>query len=318
MAKVDTSPTGGVGWRNLRTGMLFVAGIVLAGILGLIIGKNTSILNRHDRAYLFITDIKGLAEGNMVAIAGKKIGIVKRMDFEKRIDTSGVRVTLDIVDEFFGLITKDSKATVKALGVLGDKYVDISLGHSEEKLADGSYMQVAAEPGLEDLTASAIKTMNTIQDLSSKINKGEGSLGKLITTNELNDKLMKTMANVETMTNKITNGNGLLATLMNDESLAKRTASLITNLSDVSTSLKEGKGSLGKFIVDETFYNNLASLTQKTDLLFAKLNDRRSTLGKFANDPAVYDNLNRSIQSLDSLLIDLKENPGRYLTVKVF
>jgi phospholipid/cholesterol/gamma-HCH transport system substrate-binding protein len=318
MANVNTSATGGIGWRNLRTGILFVAGIILAGILGLIVGKNTSLLARHDTAYLFLSDIKGLAEGNMVAISGKKIGVVKALDFEQRIDTSGVRVTLDIVDEFFGLITSDSKATIRALGVLGDKYIEITLGRSHVKLKDGGYLAVSMDPGLDDLTSSAIKTMNTIQELSSKINKGEGSLGKLITTNELNEKVIKTMSNIETMTNKFSHGSGLLATLINDEALAKRVASLITNLSDVSASLKEGKGSLGKLMVDESFYNNLSSLAKRTDSLLAKLSTSEGTLGKFANDPAVYDNLNRSILSLDSLLIDLKQNPDRYLTVKVF
>jgi phospholipid/cholesterol/gamma-HCH transport system substrate-binding protein len=318
MATVNTSATGGIGWRNLRTGILFVAGIILAGILGLIIGKNTSLLARHDTAYLFLSDIKGLAEGNMVAISGKKIGVVKALDFEQRIDTSGVRVTLDIVNEFFGLITSDSKATIRALGVLGDKYIEITLGRSSSKLNDGGYLAVGTEPGFDDLTSSAIKTMNTIQDLSSKINNGEGSLGKLITTNELNDRLIKTMSNIETMTNELSHGDGVLATLMNDVALAKRVASLITNLADVSSSLKEGRGSLGKLIVDESFYTNLSSLTKHTDSLFARLSTKEGTLGKFANDPAVYDNLNRSIMSLDSLLMDLKQNPDRYLTVKVF
>lgn len=318
MANVNTSATGGIGWRNLRTGILFVAGIILAGILGLIVGKNTSLLARHDTAYLFLSDIKGLAEGNMVAISGKKIGVVKALDFEQRIDTSGVRVTLDIVDEFFGLITSDSKATIRALGVLGDKYIELTLGRSQVKLKDGGYLAVSMDPGLDDLTSSAIKTMNTIQELSSKINKGEGSLGKLITTNELSEKVIKTMSNIETMTNKFSHGSGLLATLINDEALAKRVASLITNLSDVSASLREGKGSLGKLMVDESFYNNLSSLAKRTDSLLAKLSTSEGTLGKFANDPAVYDNLNRSILSLDSLLIDLKQNPDRYLTVKVF
>lgn len=318
MAQVNTSPTGGIGWRNLRTGILFVAGIILAGILGLIIGKNTSLLARHDTAYLFLSDIRGLAEGNMIAISGKKIGVVKALDFEQRIDTSGVRVTLDIVDEYFGLITSDSKATIRALGVLGDKYVEITLGRSQTKLKDGGYLAVSMEPGLDDLTASAIETMNTIQDLSSKISNGEGSLGKLITTNELNEKLMRTMSNVETMTNKFSHGNGALATIMNDEALARRLASLITNLSDVSTSLKEGKGSLGRLIVDESFYTHLSSLTNRADSLFAKLSTKDGTLGKFANDSTVYDNLNRSILSLDSLLQDLRRNPDRYLTVRVF
>jgi phospholipid/cholesterol/gamma-HCH transport system substrate-binding protein len=318
MANVDTSATGGTRWRNLRTGILFLAGLLIAGTLGLIIGKNSSLLSRHDTAYLFIASIKGLAEGNMVAISGKKIGIVKSMDFSSRNDTTGVLVTLDLTHEYFHLITHDSKATIKALGVLGDKYVDITLGRSDTMLAEGDFLDVVAEPGLEELTASAIQTMNTIQDISQKINKGEGTLGKLVTTTELNDKLLKTMANIETMTNTIARGNGVLATLMNDGVLAKRTAALITNLADVSASLKEGKGSLGKLLVDDAFYNNLASLTKRTDSLFAKLATREGTLGKFANDPALYDNLNRSMQSLDSLLLDLKENPGRYLTVKVF
>jgi len=318
MANVDTSATGGTRWRNLRTGILFVAGIILAGILGLIIGKNSSLLTRHDTAYLFISSIKGLSEGNMVAISGKKIGIVKSMDFSSRNDTSGVLVTLDLNHDYFHLVTNDSKATIKALGVLGDKYVDITLGQSDTSLAEGGFLDVVAEPGLEELTASAIQTMNTIQDISGRINKGEGSLGKLITTNELNDKLIRTMTNVETMSNRFTHGNGLLASLMNDDVLAKRVASLISNLSDVSSSLKEGKGSLGKLIVDESFYNDLASLTKRTDSLFAKLSGREGTLGKLANDPAMYDNLNRSIITLDSLLRDLKQNPDRYVTIKVF
>lgn len=318
MAKVDTSPTGGVGWRNLRTGLLFVTGIILAGILGLIIGKNTSLLQRHDSAYLFITDIKGLAEGNMVAISGKKIGIVKKMDFEERLDSAGVKVTLDITHDYFHLITKDSKATIKALGVLGDKYVDISLGRSPEKLADASYLSVAAEPGFEDLTASAIKTMNTIQDITVKINKGEGTIGKLITSNELNEKLLKTAANVEAMTNKISRGNGLAARVINDQTLAGHVSSLIVNLYDVSASLKAGKGTLGKFIVDESFYNTLSVVIRRSDSLFAQLNNPNSNFGKLTQDSELYKHIDHSILSLDSLLMDFKQNPGRYVKVSVF
>lgn len=318
MAKVNTSPTGGIGWRNLRTGLLFVAGLVLAGILGLIIGKNTSLLTRHETAYLFISSIKGLSEGNMVAISGKKIGVVKSMDFTRRNDTTGVLVTLDITADFFPLITEDSKATIKALGVLGDKFIDITLGSSDKSLNSGGYLDVVAEPGLEELTASAIETMNTIQEISQKINTGDGTIGKLIASSELNDRLMKTLANVEAMTSKASSGQGLIATMLNDEMTGRRMASLVANLADVSSSLKEGKGSMGKLLVDESFYNNLASMTRRTDSLLAKLNDTSGTFGKFASDPAVYDNLNSSIKSLDSLLIDLRKNPGKYVTVKVF
>lgn len=318
MAKINTSPTGGIGWRNLRTGILFVVGLILAGILGLIIGKNTNILTRHDTAYLFISSIKGLSEGNMVAISGKKIGVVKSMDFSTRNDTTGVLVTLDISQDYFRLVPKDSKATIKALGVLGDKFVDITLGSSKEMLPEGGYLDVAAEPGLEDLIASAIQTMDTIQVISQKISKGEGTIGRLITSTELNDKLLKTAANIEAMTRQLTTGDGLAARLINDKQMAGHVSSLITNLADVSSSLKAGKGTLGKLIVDESFYNNLSAVVRRSDSLFARLNDPANSLGKLTHDDELYRHIDHSILSLDSLLMDFKQNPGRYVKVSVF
>ncbi len=318
MATVDTSATGGIGWRNLRTGILFIGGILLAGTLGLIIGKNTSLLSRHDTAYLFLTDIRGLSEGNMVAILGKKIGVVQSMDFAERNDTAGVVVTLDIVHDFFPLIPRDSRAIVKALGVLGDKYVEISLGRSEELLQDGGYLAVAVDPGLEELTASALKTMNTIQDISTKIVSGEGTIGKLITSDELNDKLLRTAANVETVTAKLTHGDGLASRVINDPQMADRASSLITNLSDVADSLRAGRGSVGKLMMDEAFYNTLSSVMRRTDSLFAQLNSPNSTIGRLSRDDEFYKHLDHSIMSLDSLLMDFKQNPDRYVKVSVF
>lgn len=315
---VDTSPTGGKGWRNLRTGILFIAGILLAGALGLIIGKNSNLLTRHDAAYLFLTDIRGLSEGNMVAISGKKIGIVQSLDFAARNDTAGVVITLDIVHDHFHLITKDSRAIIKSLGVLGDKYIDIALGHSEELLPDGGFLAVVVDPGLEELTASALKTMNTIQDVSAKINNGQGTIGKLITSSELNDRLLTTAANIESLTTALTHGNGLMSRLIYDRQMAQHASLLLADLSDVSGSLKGGRGTLGKLIVDESFYNTLDLVMRRADSLVAQMSSPASSIGRFARDDAFYIHLDHSIISLDSLLMDFQRNPSRYVKVSVF
>jgi phospholipid/cholesterol/gamma-HCH transport system substrate-binding protein len=315
---VDTSPTGGIGWRNLRTGILFLAGILLVGSLGLIIGKNSSLLTRHDTTYLFLTDIRGLSEGNMVAISGKKIGTVQSMDFAERNDTAGVIIALDIVHDYIHLITKDSRAVIKALGVLGDKYIDIAVGHSEELLQGGEFLPVSAEPGLEELTASALKTMNTIQNVSAKIDNGQGTIGKLITSSELNDRLLATVVNVESLTTELTHGNGLVSRLLYDRQMAQHASSLLADLSEVSGSLKAGKGTIGKLIVDESFYATLELAMRRTDSLVARMNDPASSIGRFTRDDAFYMHLDHSIISLDSLLIDFQQNPGRYVKVSVF
>ena len=62
----------------------------------------------------------------------------------------------------------------------------------------------------------------------------------------------------------------------------------------------------------------LANLKVLTAELNSKLNDRNSSLGLLLNDRQLYDNANGAVMSLDSLLIDLKSNPKKSITIKVF
>jgi phospholipid/cholesterol/gamma-HCH transport system substrate-binding protein len=254
----------------------------------------------------------------MVSISGKKIGVVQSMDFATRNDTAGVVVTLDIVHDYFHLLTKDSKAIIRSLGVLGDKYVDIAVGHAGEFLQGSEFLPVVSEPGLEELTASALKTMNTIQDVSAKINNGEGTIGKLITTNELNDRLLSAAANVESLTIALNHGNGLLSRLVYDKGMAAHASTLLADLADVSASLKGGKGTLGKLFVDESLFNTLGLVSRRADSLVVQLRDPAGSVGRFTRDDAFYLHLDHSIISLDSLLNDFQRNPDRYVKVSVF
>ncbi len=62
----------------------------------------------------------------------------------------------------------------------------------------------------------------------------------------------------------------------------------------------------------------LSQSTETLNLLLAKINRGEGTLGKLASDTVLYGDLHKTLESLTSLLNDLRERPGRYLTVKVF
>jgi phospholipid/cholesterol/gamma-HCH transport system substrate-binding protein len=312
-------------WRNVRTGIIFTLGLALAGWLALFIGKNTGLLTEHKHVFLFVTDIKGLTEGNLVSISGKKVGVVDKMKFVNKGDTSGILLDLDIRGEFFSLIPSDSKAIIKSLGVLGDKYVDISIGKSHAMVKDGQSLALLSEPGIEELTASAIKTMNAFSQVSEKIASGDGTIGRLIASNDLSDRINQTIGNLNTITAQFSSGNGLAPKLLNDKQMTNDLATALANFKELSTSIKEGKGTMGKFFVDETFYNNLTSFSQHSDSVLVALNSPNGMLGKLSKDQEIYTNMNatiltlhESMKSLDSLFVDLKKNPGRYLKVSVF
>jgi phospholipid/cholesterol/gamma-HCH transport system substrate-binding protein len=60
--------------------------------------------------------------------------------------------------------------------------------------------------------------------------------------------------------------------------------------------------------------NTLHNVEQMT----AKLNSKEGTLGLLMRDPGLYNNLNATMMHADSLMIDLKQNPKRYVHFSVF
>jgi ABC-type transporter Mla subunit MlaD len=63
---------------------------------------------------------------------------------------------------------------------------------------------------------------------------------------------------------------------------------------------------------------SLSAATSSLSDVLGKMNRGDGTLGKMATDTMLYRNLSSTLASLTALLNDLKERPGRYLTVKVF
>src|SRR3989442_13993948 len=64
--------------------------------------------------------------------------------------------------------------------------------------------------------------------------------------------------------------------------------------------------------------NHLGQATQSLTSLLAKVDSGQGTLGRVASDTTLYHDLHKTLTALTELLTDLKERPGRYLTVKVF
>lgn len=312
-----SSSRGNLKWRDLRTGLIFVIGLIVAGVLLLIVGKNSPVVNKFINLKIFVQDIEGLAENNFVAISGKKVGTVQSMTIRERNDTIGVEVVMSVRAEFQSVITKDSKAKIKPLGVLGDKYVDITLG-SGENVSDGDFLHVEKDLGLADITTEGVKLIRSLNEVLEKINRGEGTLGKLIASSELVDKLTRTAENLELASESLSSNRGLAGRLINDSELANRFTGIVKDLEAITASLREGKGSMGKLLVDESFYNHLNTTTKRLDSLVSGLQNPSGTIGKLTTDSLLYHNLSRSSIALDSLLRDLKANPSRYINVRVF
>ena len=284
-------------WSDLRTGIFFILGIGFAAYIGLVVGKNSNLFSGITTVKILSRDVQSLAENNFVSISGKKIGTVSKMNFVTHNDSLYVVADLRLKQEYAVLVTKDSKATIKSLGVLGDKYVDIKAGKGPS-VAEGDFITLTTEDGLANIASKASLTFEKINTMLDKLNSGKGMAGRLISDEKMGSELAETItslkattAELSTLSKKASNGNGLLPKLLNDKAMAKNTEETIEHL------------------------NQAAS---KTESLITKLNDDKGTLGQLSSNPILYNNLSRTLASLDSVLVDLKRKPGRYVKFTLF
>ncbi len=284
-------------WSDLRTGIFFLLGLGFAAYLGLVVGKNSSLFTGVTTIKVLSRDVQGLAENNFVSVSGKKIGTVSKLDFVTNNDSLYVVAELRLRNEFAVLVTKDAKATIRSLGVLGDKYVDIITGKGPQ-VKNGDFIALDAEDGMAELTGGANQALAKINLLLDKINSGKGVAGRLVSDEKMGAELAETVSSLKStsaelsaLSRKASSGNGLLPKLINDGELAKNTEETVSRLNKAA---------------------------EKTEALMAKLESDQGTFGQLHSNPALYNNLNQTLSSLDSVLVDLKKNPKRYVKFSVF
>ena len=70
---------------------------------------------------------------------------------------------------------------------------------------------------LKDAASEMEKTFAALSDITSKINRGEGTVGRLVTDEGVFEKLDRTVASLEEISDKINEGKGTIGRLINDE-----------------------------------------------------------------------------------------------------
>ena len=119
---------------------LVVGAFMLAGVLALIFlalqvsGLSLDSQKESYKVYAQFDDLGGLAARGRVSMAGVTIGRVSDVSLDKESYTALVEMTIYAeVDN----LTADSVASIQTSGLLGDKYISISVGADEEMLVDG-------------------------------------------------------------------------------------------------------------------------------------------------------------------------------------
>lgn len=309
---------------EVKVGLLLVVtlAVVVSGIT--LLGKESNLFRSKNSYSIRFDTVSGLNTGNPVQLNGVDVGEVKRVILPRDPSESEIVIWVSIDTRYEKRIRKDSEARIKTLGLLGDKYVEITSGSpGKPVIPDQGLIPTAPATSVDELIASGEDVMDNItavtfslREILERTRAGEGLLGELTTDSaegqRLVDTVTETLESIREAVSRINEGRGPLARLLNDEEMGNRMEDSFDRLDRVLAQVESGEGLLPSLLNDpqgkERFDEILARLDRTTaglETLSRDLENKDGLLQKLLRDEEYAERIASDLQELLTRLNNL-------------
>jgi phospholipid/cholesterol/gamma-HCH transport system substrate-binding protein len=180
----------------------------------------------------------------------------------------------------------------------------------------------------ESFYLSLDSAVRQAESLMGEIKGGKGTAGLLVSDPTLYKQATETVNQLRAITDQVggqlNSGKGTVGKLFKDEKLYNDTTALVSKLNESSARLdamvakiERGEGTVGKLVNDEKIYAETRETIEKLNLIMANLEKGEGTAGKLLKDDRLYNNANNLSAEMTKLLYDFRQNPKKYLSVRV-
>ncbi len=303
-------------WAELKVGLVVTLALAILFLTVMFAGNIRELLAPKTRIYAFFDDVKGLREGAPVWFSGIEIGSVRGLEFAP--DRGGIRVMLSIDSSALRFLKKDSGATIHTLGLLGDKYVEISPGSKEaEGLRPGEMIAGAAEVEFQDIVRRSQESltrltefMRKLEAILVKIEKGEGTVSKFLTDPTLYNNLKEATSGLARLIERVESGKGALGGLLRDEALYGDIRSSVQDVRAFAERLRTSEGTLRRLMEDTALYDRFLRATESLERFSQRLVTARGTVNRLIEDESLYNNINEVSEKLNVILRRIDRGEG--------
>ncbi|MEA3296705.1 MAG: MlaD family protein [candidate division Zixibacteria bacterium] len=304
-------------WGDLKVGVILI--IVIAVLLWVsLTGGGTSIFDPKGEFVCFFGNVEGLLKGSPVWMSGVEIGNVKSVRFVSLDTLRQVEVICRVKKSVWHMITEDSRVQLGTIGFLGDKYVELipdgaGYGRVIEEgdtvaTRDAGSATAMFKEGQQALD-NAGDLIGAVRNHLDRINRGEGTLGKIVTRDELYVQMTDLLHNLSMLTASLHD---------NQERIIGSIEKTSDAISDLSHRVDDNSGTLGKIISDPTLYDNLTATSARLDTIMNRVQAAEGSLGLFVSDTAFYTETINLLTRVNNLVTDIEKNPRKYFKFSVF
>lgn len=293
--------------KEFAIGASVIAAIVIL-IAGIEYLKGINLFRPANYYMAYYENVDELTVSSPVLIDGFKVGQVREVNFN--YERPGKIEVVMALDKKLQL----PEGTVASIGttMLSGARIELSLGKGPNMLPVGSEVATSAKGGLMSSLQDGL--MPAVASVIPKIDSLLLNLNRLVA----DPALTAAIKNLDGISaNLLYTSQSLNKTMNRDVPvIAGNAAKLTVQLDTIVGNLGQLSYQLKSLPLNATV-DNVNSLTANLSAFSKQLNDKNSTLGLLTSDPELYNKLNRVTADIDSLIVDIKKNPKRYISIKL-
>lgn len=271
------------------------------------------------------SDVMGLRERDSVVARGMPVGEVESLNLAT--DTNCVQVHVVLHKKL--MIREGYRATVVSTSILGGRLLEIDEGPSENLLlkdtsvlegedphdlmSDAAELVNAAKKGLageDGIIESLRRSSMRIDEVSDRLVKGEGTLGKLLSEEDtLYEDIAAMVSSMKVIAKRMEDGKSTIGKLLSeDDQVYRDLADAVASLKNTAQKLDRGESTVGKLLADDAkLYNDLAEGVASLKTVAKRIENGEGMLGKLTTDDKLYDELEAVVSEIRATIEDVRE-----------
>ena len=317
-------------WSQVKIGLVVSVAIAMMIITIMNMSHGLTLISRQTELHALVDHTHGLKIGGPVRLNGVDVGNVRHIEIAR--DSNAVEIVFAVQRPVLDHLHEDATVNIRPLGLLGDKYLDLSPGSATRpSLQRNHVLHGQAESDVTGLASGAENTLDRLntaidglQRILTKVSEGQGTAGKLFSDATLYDRSQRVMENLENLAeksieilSKVERGEGTLGQFVSNQEFYRRANQALNDLSQLASRLNNQNGTLAK-LSDPALYRRLDDLTARGEQLLTKIQQGEGTIGKLVNQDELYTRADKLLTELETLVADVKGHPTKYFKLSLF
>lgn len=259
--------------RQARVGIVVAVGFILFVLSLFAIGNQTFLFSDTMRVKSRFTQVAGLQEGAPVQYQGVNVGRVSDVQLPSA-PGERIIVSMRISLRAQHLILKNTQAQIKSDGLVGEQIIVLaSSPEPSDPVVEEDFLPGVDPFDLFEITDKALASVagferaaNAFEQIMLDVQRGEGTLGKIVYDPTLYDELVATANETRIILNSLST-----SAEANAEILIGLAARATEGIESVVAKVNEGDGTVARMLNDPAVYNSILATTDTLNMIVADM-----------------------------------------------